>query len=67
MEQLNYHQLTDRFLEKDFKYENEIYTVTLTIESEKIKSMTGYSEKEEVVKIPDSIVELVKKDIKDSL
>ena len=46
MEQLNYHQLTDRFLEKDFKYENEIYTVTLTIESENIKSMTGYSEKE---------------------
>lgn len=70
MESKGYKELSDRFLTKDFATENDkknIYHINITIDNEIITAITGYNSEDEVVAIPDTIVEAVQEDIDESL
>ena len=65
-----YKELSDRFLVKDFATEDDkkdVYHINITIDNEIVTAITGYNDEEEVVAVPDLIIEAVQDDIDESL
>ena len=63
MEDMDYKQLSDRFLVKEIEDSDDICQVNITIDSDTIIALTGYTDEDEVTGIPKEIVDSIKEDI----